>query len=67
MIGLKDSVLITLKKMLLNTVPNSDLFSTGKFEPHPAASFNMGYLVTPYPYPNGGAHPLPVSMVSNLK
>ncbi|KPJ19270.1 Protein pangolin, isoforms A/H/I [Papilio machaon] len=36
----------------------------GKFEHHPA-SFNMGYLVTPYPYPNGGAHPLPVSMVSS--
>ncbi|XP_028171579.1 protein pangolin, isoforms A/H/I/S-like [Ostrinia furnacalis] len=36
----------------------------GKFEPHPAASFNMGYLMAPYPYPNGGAHPLPVSMVS---
>ncbi|XP_021185152.1 protein pangolin, isoforms A/H/I/S isoform X8 [Helicoverpa armigera] len=34
----------------------------GKFEPHPAASFNMGYLMAPYPYPNGGAHPLPVSM-----
>ncbi|CAG5037592.1 unnamed protein product [Parnassius apollo] len=38
----------------------------GKFEPHPAASFNMGYLVTPYPYPNGGAHPLPVSMTSKM-
>ncbi|KAM3960029.1 protein pangolin, isoforms A/H/I/S-like [Aphomia sociella] len=36
----------------------------GKFEPHPAASFNMGYLMAPYPYPNGGAHPLPVSMRS---
>ncbi|XP_022123522.1 protein pangolin, isoforms A/H/I/S isoform X3 [Pieris napi] len=35
----------------------------GKFEPHPAAGFNMGYLMAPYPYPNGGAHPLPVSMV----
>ncbi|XP_026733534.1 protein pangolin, isoforms A/H/I/S isoform X3 [Trichoplusia ni] len=34
----------------------------GKFEPHPAAGFNMGYLMAPYPYPNGGAHPLPVSM-----
>ncbi|CAH2060675.1 unnamed protein product, partial [Iphiclides podalirius] len=38
----------------------------GKFEPHPAASFNMGYLVTPYPYPNGGAHPLPVSMAGKM-
>ncbi|XP_045539732.1 protein pangolin, isoforms A/H/I/S isoform X1 [Papilio machaon] len=37
----------------------------GKFEHHPA-SFNMGYLVTPYPYPNGGAHPLPVSMASKM-
>ncbi|CAH0731550.1 unnamed protein product, partial [Brenthis ino] len=35
----------------------------GKFEPHPAAGFNMGYLMAPYPYPNGGAHPLPVPMV----
>ncbi|CAF4923620.1 unnamed protein product [Pieris macdunnoughi] len=35
---------------------------SGKFEPHPAAGFNMGYLMAPYPYPNGGAHPLPVSM-----
>ncbi|XP_035456535.1 protein pangolin, isoforms A/H/I/S isoform X1 [Spodoptera frugiperda] len=34
----------------------------GKFEPHPATGFNMGYLMAPYPYPNGGAHPLPVSM-----
>ncbi|XP_052752977.1 protein pangolin, isoforms A/H/I/S isoform X4 [Galleria mellonella] len=38
----------------------------GKFEPHPAASFNMGYLMAPYPYPNGGAHPLPVSMTSKM-
>ncbi|XP_075987350.1 transcription factor pangolin isoform X9 [Anticarsia gemmatalis] len=38
----------------------------GKFEPHPAAGFNMGYLVTPYPYPNGGAHPLPVSMTGKM-
>ncbi|KAL4712527.1 hypothetical protein ACJJTC_007543, partial [Scirpophaga incertulas] len=38
----------------------------GKFEPHPAASFNMGYLVTPYPYANGGAHPLPVSMTKRI-
>ncbi|GBP18597.1 hypothetical protein EVAR_14367_1 [Eumeta japonica] len=39
---------------------------TGKLEPHPAAGFNMGYLMAPYPYPNGGAHPLPVSMVSEI-
>ncbi|KAJ8707395.1 hypothetical protein PYW08_010647 [Mythimna loreyi] len=38
----------------------------GKFEPHPAASFNMGYLMAPYPYPNGGAHPLPVSMTGKM-
>ncbi|CAK1546702.1 unnamed protein product [Leptosia nina] len=38
----------------------------GKFEPHPAAGFNMGYLMAPYPYPNGGAHPLPVSMASKM-
>ncbi|XP_050671765.1 protein pangolin, isoforms A/H/I/S isoform X3 [Leptidea sinapis] len=38
----------------------------GKFEHHPAAGFNMGYLMAPYPYPNGGAHPLPVSMASKM-
>ncbi|XP_026733537.1 protein pangolin, isoforms A/H/I/S isoform X5 [Trichoplusia ni] len=38
----------------------------GKFEPHPAAGFNMGYLMAPYPYPNGGAHPLPVSMTGKM-
>ncbi|XP_037876849.1 protein pangolin, isoforms A/H/I/S isoform X3 [Bombyx mori] len=38
----------------------------GKFEPHPAAGFNMGYLVAPYPYPNGGAHPLPVAMTGKM-
>ncbi|XP_063370132.1 protein pangolin, isoforms A/H/I/S isoform X2 [Cydia amplana] len=38
----------------------------GKFDPHPAAGFNMGYLMAPYPYPNGGAHPLPVSMASKM-
>ncbi|XP_026317285.1 protein pangolin, isoforms A/H/I/S isoform X6 [Hyposmocoma kahamanoa] len=41
----------------------SPVFS--KFE-HPAAGFNMGYLVAPYPYPNGGAHPLPVSMTGKM-
>lgn len=44
----------------------SDLGSFGKLEPHPAASFNMGYLMAPYPYPNGGAHPLPVAMTSKM-
>ncbi|KAI5636458.1 HMG (high mobility group) box domain-containing protein [Phthorimaea operculella] len=38
----------------------------GKFDPHPAAGFNMGYLMAPYPYPNGAAHPLPVSMASKM-
>ncbi|CAB3233092.1 unnamed protein product [Arctia plantaginis] len=38
----------------------------GKFEPHPAAGFNMGYLMAPYPYPNGGAHPLPVAMTGKM-
>lgn len=33
----------------------------GKMEPH---GFNMGYLVSPYPYTNGGGAGLPVSMVS---
>ncbi|XP_048000319.1 protein pangolin, isoforms A/H/I/S isoform X3 [Leguminivora glycinivorella] len=37
----------------------------GKFDPHPAG-FNMGYLMAPYPYPNGGAHPLPVSMAGKM-
>lgn len=35
----------------------------GKVEPH-ASSFNMGYLVSPYPYTNGAGGPIPVSMVS---
>lgn len=34
----------------------------GKVEPH--TSFNMGYLVSPYGYANGGPGPIPVSMVS---
>ncbi|KAE8746437.1 hypothetical protein FOCC_FOCC006803 [Frankliniella occidentalis] len=34
-------------------------------EPTPhSSSFNMGYLVSPYPYHNGAAGPIPVSMVS---
>ncbi|XP_067009226.1 protein pangolin, isoforms A/H/I/S [Anabrus simplex] len=37
----------------------------GKVDPTPhTSSFNMGYLVSPYPYPNGTAGPIPVSMVS---
>lgn len=39
----------------------------GKVEPTPhTSSFNMGYLVSPYPYHNGTAGPIPVSMVSTL-
>ncbi|XP_011688633.1 PREDICTED: protein pangolin, isoforms A/H/I/S-like [Wasmannia auropunctata] len=38
----------------------------GKVDPTPhTSSFNMGYLVSPYPYPNGAGGPIPVSMVSN--
>lgn len=33
---------------------------------HPS-SYNMGYLVSPYSYTNGGAGALPVSMVSFKK
>ncbi|XP_049853922.1 protein pangolin, isoforms A/H/I/S isoform X3 [Schistocerca gregaria] len=39
----------------------------GKVEPTPhTSSFNMGYLVSPYPYPNGTAGPIPVSMASKM-
>ncbi|PNF28602.1 hypothetical protein B7P43_G09373 [Cryptotermes secundus] len=39
----------------------------GKVDPTPhTSSFNMGYLVSPYPYPNGTAGPIPVSMVSTM-
>lgn len=39
---------------------------TGKVDPTPhTSSFNMGYLVSPYPYPNGAGGPIPVSMVSS--
>ncbi|XP_011496261.1 PREDICTED: protein pangolin, isoforms A/H/I/S-like isoform X2 [Ceratosolen solmsi marchali] len=35
----------------------------GKVDPTPhTSSFNMGYLVSPYPYPNGAGGPIPVSM-----
>ncbi|XP_053969128.1 protein pangolin, isoforms A/H/I/S-like isoform X1 [Anastrepha ludens] len=40
----------------------SPVFS--KLESH-ASSFNMGYLVSPYSYTNGGAGGLPVTMVSS--
>lgn len=41
------------------------VFETGKVDPTPhTSSFNMGYLVSPYPYPNGAGGPIPVSMVS---
>ncbi|XP_043478490.1 protein pangolin, isoforms A/H/I/S isoform X3 [Leptopilina heterotoma] len=39
----------------------------GKVDPTPhTSSFNMGYLVSPYPYPNGAAGPIPVSMASKM-
>uniref|UniRef100_A0A1B6LC98 dTCF n=1 Tax=Graphocephala atropunctata TaxID=36148 RepID=A0A1B6LC98_9HEMI len=39
----------------------------GKVEPTPhTSSFNMGYLVSPYPYHNGTAGPIPVSMASKM-
>ncbi|KAJ3663812.1 hypothetical protein Zmor_008035 [Zophobas morio] len=39
----------------------------GKVEPVPhTSSFNMGYLVSPYSYPNGAAGPIPVSMLQEL-
>ncbi|XP_050304248.1 protein pangolin, isoforms A/H/I/S isoform X3 [Anthonomus grandis grandis] len=36
----------------------------GKVEPH--TSFNMGYLVSPYSYANGGPGPIPVSMAGKM-
>ncbi|KAL0280875.1 UNVERIFIED_CONTAM: hypothetical protein PYX00_002040 [Menopon gallinae] len=50
-------------------VSRSDLSPVfGKAEPTPhTSSFNMGYLVSPYPYPNGAGGPIPVSMVSEYK
>ncbi|XP_057335540.1 protein pangolin, isoforms A/H/I/S isoform X7 [Microplitis mediator] len=39
----------------------------GKVDPTPhTSSFNMGYLVSPYPYPNGAGGPIPVSMASKM-
>lgn len=48
------------------TSARSDLSPVfGKVDPTPhTSSFNMGYLVSPYPYPNGAGGPIPVSMVS---
>ncbi|XP_006558800.1 protein pangolin, isoforms A/H/I/S-like isoform X2 [Apis cerana] len=50
------------------TSARSDLSPVfGKVDPTPhTSSFNMGYLVSPYPYPNGAGGPIPVSMVSQL-
>ncbi|XP_065370839.1 protein pangolin, isoforms A/H/I/S isoform X5 [Calliphora vicina] len=42
---------------------HSPVFS--KIEPH-ASSFNMGYLVSPYTYSNGGAGGLPVTMANKI-
>ncbi|XP_071440386.1 protein pangolin, isoforms A/H/I/S-like [Hetaerina americana] len=39
----------------------SPVFGKVEAMPH-ASSLNMGYLVAPYPYPNGTAGPIPVSM-----
>ncbi|KAG6802340.1 protein pangolin, isoforms A/H/I/S-like [Apis mellifera caucasica] len=46
------------------TSARSDLSPVfGKVDPTPhTSSFNMGYLVSPYPYPNGAGGPIPVSM-----
>ncbi|XP_017483833.1 PREDICTED: protein pangolin, isoforms A/H/I/S isoform X4 [Rhagoletis zephyria] len=41
----------------------SPVFS--KLEPH-ASGFNMGYLVSPYSYSNGGAGGLPVTMANKI-
>lgn len=39
----------------------------GKTEPTPhTSSFNMGYLVSPYPYANGAGTPIPVSMAGKM-
>jgi transcription factor 7-like 2 len=39
----------------------------GKAEPHGhTTSFNMGYLVSPYSYPNGAAGGLPVSIANKM-
>ncbi|XP_003691756.3 protein pangolin, isoforms A/H/I/S-like, partial [Apis florea] len=50
------------------TSARSDLSPVfGKVDPTPhTSSFNMGYLVSPYPYPNGAGGPIPVSMVSKM-
>lgn len=50
------------------TSARSDLSPVyGKVDPTPhTSSFNMGYLVSPYPYPNGAGGPIPVSMASKM-
>ncbi|XP_014207279.1 protein pangolin, isoforms A/H/I/S isoform X1 [Copidosoma floridanum] len=50
------------------TTARSDLSPVfGKVDPTPhTSSFNMGYLVSPYPYPNGAGGPIPVSMASKM-
>ncbi|XP_076226561.1 protein pangolin, isoforms A/H/I/S isoform X2 [Nomia melanderi] len=50
------------------TSTRSDLSPVfGKVDPTPhTSSFNMGYLVSPYPYPNGAGGPIPVSMASKM-
>ncbi|KAL6260067.1 hypothetical protein P5V15_007606 [Pogonomyrmex californicus] len=50
------------------TEDKSDLIDLTESEVDPTphtSSFNMGYLVSPYPYPNGAGGPIPVSMVSS--
>ncbi|XP_076628224.1 protein pangolin, isoforms A/H/I/S-like isoform X7 [Colletes latitarsis] len=50
------------------TSTRSDLSPVfGKVDPTPhTSSFNMGYLVSPYPYPNGAGGPIPVSMATKM-
>jgi len=36
----------------------------GKVDAMAQSALNMGYLVSPYHYPNGSSGPIPVSMVS---
>lgn len=52
--------------IILIIIVFSFVSETGKVDPTPhTSSFNMGYLVSPYPYPNGAGGPIPVSMVSS--
>ncbi|XP_076656181.1 protein pangolin, isoforms A/H/I/S isoform X4 [Halictus rubicundus] len=43
----------------------SPVFGKVDAAPH-TSSFNMGYLVSPYPYTNGAGGPIPVSMASKM-